>query len=335
MPIFEHATEFAGKPIEDYDPAVGTDDPVGVCYRLRLEWDDADEGHTWASRLEAFLADPRSTHVTGLVVGAWGTVAEGTDADDVVKALVAARDRLRNLRSLFVGDIVVEESEISWIVQTDLSPLFSAYPQLEHFRARGGTGLSLGTLRAPRLKQIVLESGGLPPSVLHQIWLAELPELEHLELWLGDSGYGWDGAVEDLDALLSGYLFPKLRYLGLRNSEIADEIAVKLAGSPLLERLEMLDLSLGTLGDAGVSALLDNPAVRKLKKLDIHHHYCSKAMIQRLTGAPANEPSWLDFDLPGMTLPRALGEEIEVDASEVEEPDEYDGEESRYVAVGE
>jgi hypothetical protein len=34
-------------------------------------------------------------------------------------------------------------------------------------------------------------------------------------------------------------------------------------------------------------------------------------------------------------LPRALGEEIEVDASEVEEPDEYDGEESRYVAVGE
>jgi hypothetical protein len=141
---------------------------------------------------------------------------------------------------------------------------------------------------------------------------ADLPTLEHLELWLGTPEYGGDTAIADLEPLLSGTRFPSLRYLGLRDSAIADQIAFAIAQSPVLDRIRVLDLSLGTLGDEGAAALLASPLVARLEKLDIHHHYCSDETVARL---------------------RQLG--IEVDVSEQEEADEDDGSTWRYVAVGE
>ena len=80
----------------------------------------------------------------------------------------------------------------------------------------------------------------------------------------------------------------------------------------MLKRISVLDLSMGTLGDAGAALLAASPAVAKLKKLDIHHHYVSEDNVARL---------------------RALG--IEVNDDDREEPDSWDGEEHRYVAVSE
>jgi hypothetical protein len=140
---------------------------------------------------------------------------------------------------------------------------------------------------------------------------AELPALEHLELWLGEENYGGSVRVADLTPLLSGQLFPNLKYLGLRNSEIADEIAAALLHAPVLDRIRVLDLSMGTLGDEGAAALLANPAVAKLELLDVHHHFCSEEMVARLG---------------------QLG--IKVNTDERQNPDEYDGD-WRYVAVGE
>ncbi|MFN8512833.1 MAG: hypothetical protein U0841_09650 [Chloroflexia bacterium] len=50
----------------------------------------------------------------------------------------------------------------------------------------------------------------------------------------------------------------------------------------------------------------------RLRKLDIHHHYCSDEAVAQL---------------------EALG--IELDASDPQEVDEFEGEYYRYVAVGE
>jgi hypothetical protein len=111
---------------------------------------------------------------------------------------------------------------------------------------------------------------------------------------------------------LSGSSFPRLTYLGLRDSEIADAVAAAVASAPILDRIRILDLSLGTLGDEGAAALLANPAVARLEKLDIHHHFCSNEMIARL---------------------QKLG--MELDASETQEEREYNNEHWRYVAVGE
>ena len=50
---------------------------------------------------------------------------------------------------------------------------------------------------------LIVESGGLHGEVLRQLAAADLPALTHLELWLGDDAYGWDGAVGDVEPFLT------------------------------------------------------------------------------------------------------------------------------------
>jgi predicted DNA-binding WGR domain protein len=290
--------------------AKGKSAPPPVAYRLRLDYDDFEAKSQLTDVLATFLADPAAASADALVLGCWSF--EGDDSAALVEALVAARDQLPNLRALFLGDITYEEQEISWIHQTDVSPLFEAYPKLEHFRVRGGEGLTLGRLRHANLKALVIETGGLPTAVVREVAAAELPKLEHLELWLGDEGYGGDAAVEDLAPILSGKQFPKLRYLGLRDSAKADEVAAAVAKAPVLKKVKVLDLSLGNLSDAGAEALAASPLVAKLEKLDIHHHYVSPAVVKKL---------------------KALGPQV--NAGDVKKPDEYDDEVVRYIAVAE
>src|SRR5262249_42612610 len=101
-------------------------------------------------------------------------------------------------------------------------------------------------------------------------------------------------------------------YLGLRNSEIADDLPAVLAKSPLMKRIRVLDLSLGTLTDRGAEALLAVPGIKKLEKLVIHHHFVSPPLLGRL---------------------QALG--IEVDAGDPQPADVYGNETYRYVAHAE
>lgn len=145
---------------------------------------------------------------------------------------------------------------------------------------------------------------------------AQLPELKHLELWLGTDAYGRTCTVEDFGPLLAGQLFPKLHYLGLRDSDLADPLAVVLARAPILELIRTLDLSLGTLSDTGVQALLDSAALTHLESLDIHHHYCSDAMETSLVEAM-----------------KAAG--VKLDASDNQRHSKYFDAERHYVAVGE
>lgn len=314
MAIYEHIEEFAGKRVEDWEPGAPLGDTRKTIYRISVSYEEGEEGTLWTDKFARFLDDPASHEIEGIVVGPWEEVGmgEAAGAQRIIEALTSASGRLPNLKAVFFGDITLEESEISWIEQTDVSPLFNAYPQLEHFTVRGGQHLSLGSLNHRNLKSLVVQAGGLGREVVEQVTSGRLPELEHLELWLGDSNYGADATVEDVAPILSGNLFPRLKYLGLCNSEIADELALALVSAPILERIETLDLSKGTLGDEGASALIASDAVKRLKRLDLHHHYCSEEMVEKL---------------------EELG--IEVDTGDPQEADEDDGEEHRYVAVGE
>src|ERR1051325_4711409 len=191
MAIYEHTAAFAGKPVLDWQPGSPIRDPAGNCFRLALSWDARDDGQSWTDLFSLFLEDPAAAEVTGLVIGMWGGVGGGEDSSaPVVESVAAARDRLPRLTAIFLGDIVSEENEISWITQSDVSPLLTAYPALEHFRVRGGHELSLGRIRHARLKELAVESGGLDREIVHEVFSADVPELEHLELWLGDAGYG-------------------------------------------------------------------------------------------------------------------------------------------------
>jgi hypothetical protein len=283
MGIYENATHFAGRPIEDFNTETGITNPETIAYRVALSWEDYEADGTWADTFAAFVGDPRVTEVTHLVIGNWGIHEESdTTSEAAVEALVAARERLPHLKALFLGDINSEECEVSWLQQSDLSPLFTAYPNLEYLHVKGTNQLFLGSLALPALKELTIETGGLPASVLEEVLQADLPALEHLELWLGTEDYGGEITVEGLAPLLSGDLWPKLTYLGLRDSQIADSVAVAVATSPILERVQILDLSLGALGDEGVEALAASPAVARLQKLDVHHHYISEAGVETL-----------------------------------------------------
>jgi len=103
-----------------------------------------------------------------------------------------------------------------------------------------------------------------------------------LELLLGEEHYGFDGSVEDLQPLLSGRLFPSLKFLGLMNSRIANDIAAVLVNSPIVDRVEVIDLSMGNLDDQGVNSLLGLSNHKNLKKLNISHHYASQQAVDKL-----------------------------------------------------
>ena len=312
MSLSEHLQEYWGKPVVDWSEAAGLQDAANSVARLSLSYDEYDKKEKWLDKFAAFLEEDRVSEVTGIVVGVWDFESSET-SDAIVEALVSARDKLPNLRALFIGDILSEENEMSWIQQSDLSVLFDAYPGLEHLGVRGGNDLTLGSPRHENLKSLIVETGGMNASIVQGLSRAQLPNLEHLELWLGTEEYGATVSLDDLQPILSGALFPKLRYLGLRNCEIADEVARAVANAPVVEKIKVLDLSLGILTDEGAQVLAQSTSIEKLEKLDIHFHYCSDEAVKNLRQAISGE----------------------LDASDAQQPEEDDGEVYRYVAVGE
>ncbi len=254
MTIGDHLSEFDGLPVVDYSPEEGIQSASGNAFRLALDWDAHEEGKTFLDLFAKFLADEESAKVQALLIGDWGGTGEGNDSGPVVEALVSARDQLPRLHALFLGEIVTEESEISWIQQSDISPLFGAFPNLENLGVRGGNDLALGHPQHDRIRKLVIETGGMDGSIVREVTSARFPRLQHLELWLGTDDYGNTVAMDDLRKLLTDGPCGQLTYLGLRDDYQADETAKLLAEVGVPASLQTLDLSLGTLGDEGATA---------------------------------------------------------------------------------
>jgi hypothetical protein len=319
MTVGDHLASLYRLPAHDFPgprtPVGDLPDPDGVAWRITADVYDADEN--WGEAFARFCAAVDTTRVRALIVGAWEEAYE-TDPSAVIETLLAARDRFPALRALFLGDMVMEECEISWINQTDVAPLLAGFPALEEFGVRGGSGLRLPALSHGALRKLVVESGGLPAEVVRGIGASDLPALEHLDLWLGTPDYGGDSEAADLEPVLSGARLPRLRHLALRNSEMQDAVAAAVASAPVVARLEVLDLSMGVLTDEGAGALLSGQPLTHLKKLDLHHHYLSKPFEDRIR----------------QTLEPA-GVEVDLDRADADEDTEDDGTVWRYVAVGE
>jgi len=304
MTISERTEAFFGKTVEDYSggkPAGGTN----VVHRLTLDYDDS---RSLLELLDEYLSKGVLGQLEALVIGSWGEPQEN-GPDDALNRLAELAPQLPNFKALFVGDMTFEECEISWIIQgTRYDHLLKAFPKLEALRIRGSTSLQLPPVTHTSLRQLVIESGGLPLEIAQSLAQSELPALEHLELWLGDDNYGFQGDVAAYRQVLQKLRTPSLRILGLRDAQIADELAVWLASEPWVASLETLDLSLGTLGDQGAQALLASSYVASLKRLDLSHHYISAPLQEKLRAA-----------IPGVIL------------NDAQDPSDGD----RYVAVGE
>lgn len=251
--------------------------------RLAVSYDEAEEGKTLLEKMKAFIDGPQAAEVSALVIGAWENAYEDSP-QEALDYLCDHSAGLPNLKELFVGDMDSEECEISWIIQGDYTRLFSAFPQLERLHIKGSNSLTLSQqpLRHDNLKALTIECGGLPKAIIHTISGAHLPSLETLNLYLGVDEYGFDATLDDLQPFLTTDLFPKLKYLALADSEITDQIAAAIAEAPVLDIIDTLDLSQGTLTDTGAEALLASSKIRRLKRLDLHYHYLSNEMMARL-----------------------------------------------------
>lgn len=248
--------------------------------KLVVGYDEYEEGARIEQEIEKLSQSPESASLTSLIIGDWGQAYENS-SEEAVQALAKHSASFPALRKLFIGEMSYEECEISWIVQSDLSPLLTAYPQLQSLTVQGSNNLSLGELKHDQLEQLTIICGGLGKDVIAQVADSELPNLRKLELYFGVDQYGFDGSIEDILPLIEPGKFPKLTYLGLKNSEIQDEIAEAVANAPILDQLDTLDLSLGTLSDKGAEALLASDRIKGLKAIDLSHHYMSDEMVQR------------------------------------------------------
>ncbi|WP_216915715.1 STM4015 family protein [Nocardia noduli] len=323
MRVGGHMEEFAGLPVfaypldEDGPRSGPLPAPESVAWRVEVSW-EADK--SWEQYFERFLDEVDTTAVSALVIGTWvGEDDYDKGSESVIDALVAARDRLPALRSVFLGDITSEENEISWIRQGSVAPLFEAFPRLEEFGVRGAINLEIPVERHERLRSLTVQTGGLSAEVVRAIAAADLPALTHLEVWLGTENYGADVVIDDLAPIMTGERLPKLRHLALRNSDIQDEICGALAAAPVVARLDSLDLSMGVLTDDGAAALLTGQPLGHLKSLDMRHNYLTDAMRARLR--EVLEPADV---------------ELRSDAGTAwEDGTEEDGDLRRFVAVGE
>ncbi|MGA4538375.1 STM4015 family protein [Uniformispora flossi] len=283
-------------------PEVGAAGPRAQDVAWVLSASPYEPGLAVPDLLAGLLEAVDTANVRALVVGYWaqGNLEQDT-ADRIVGLLAAHADRLPALRHLFVNDIVCEQHEISWIPPTDITPLLDAYPNLVELGYRFGTRADdvpptiLRPTRHTGLRRLTLQTGGMPAAVPAAIAACDFPALEHLDLWLGIAFYGGTATVRDLDGLLARDTFPALRHLGLRNSEIQDDIAVAVAGASTVARLHSLDLSMGTLSDRGAEALLAGQPLTHLDELSLRHHFLGAGMRTRVR--EALEPYGVRVDL--------------------------------------
>ncbi|MGW0664714.1 STM4015 family protein [Streptodolium elevatio] len=283
-----------------------------AAWALRVPGYQAHE--TYEEYFTRFLETVKTEDVPAIVIGTWGE--HGESSATAVRLLCEQAARLPALRHLYLGDISSEENEISWIQQSDITPILTAYPALETLVVQGGDGLTLDpAVGHPALRTAEFQSGGLPAAIPRAFGTGAFPSLTSLELWLGVSEYGGDATVADLAGILRGDGLPALTRLGLMNSEIQDEIAAAVGSAPVVSRLTTLDLSMGTLGDEGAEALITGQPLTHLTHLNLRHHFIGEAMRRRLLAA-----------LPG----------VDVNLDDPEEAEEWgDGEAWRYTEVAE
>ncbi|MFV8754878.1 WGR domain-containing protein [Nannocystaceae bacterium ST9] len=263
--------------------------------------------------LRALVKSPAARFLRSLTIGLIDfdypvDVSKGVDA-------ICKAGTLGAMRDLFVGDFEYpDEQEISWVEAGSVENALLVMPNLRSLHVRGG-GIGLGkTFEHDKLETLLIETGGLPAAAVKALGKCRLPNLRKMEVWFGREEYGGNGTIKMLEPMFSGEGLPKLVHLGLMNSEFENEIAKKLARSPLLAQVKTVDLSMGTLHDVGGKAILDAAdSFKHLEQLNLDHNYLSETMAK--------------------ALKKALGKVVEIGGTD--EPDMWDDKPHYYTQVGE
>lgn len=266
-------------------------------------WDD--ELRTINVRFGAAIASPTCSLIDELAIIVTDRWARDVVIEDYLVELVRCGP-YPGLRSLTLGGFVEHGRDGTAWCGRDISAIYignrnwpdgrsplyhllAMCPAVETVRIHGNC-IYFGPLTLPVLKQLEVCTSSFGIESLDLLMMVEWPALEQLVLWFGDCEYGGDSApcsADDVMRLIESldHKCPRLTQLTLANLPCSDGVAVRLASSEaaLLRRLTSFDLSLGTLGPIGATALAaarDRFAV--LRELNVADNYISPAEIANL-----------------------------------------------------
>lgn len=297
--IAKHADYLLGPLAEHQHTYDGEDEPAfvwdyGYIHGLHLShnhYANEEAEVSLAEILDLVLRHPSGRFLTEISFG-FNNDPNDNDLQDLIDLL--AKRAPSTIRKLHFGDFKFagggavgmggDDTEMSWYSVGNLAKVWKAVPGLRKLIVQGGS-FQLGKIELPNLAHAEFRTGGLPKGHARAIATAATPNLEYLDIWYGDDNYGGDATVKDVEPLLGRTDLPKLRHLGLMNSEFADKLPEALVKSKLLPQLRELDLSLGCMTDEGARVIAEHKAAfQHLEKLNLSLNYISKAGLAALKG---------------------------------------------------
>ncbi|MBX3245987.1 MAG: WGR domain-containing protein [Myxococcales bacterium] len=230
------------------------------------------------------------------------------------------------LKHLFFGD-PPPTAAAAYVKLPSFAKLASVLPKLETIEAQGTSRGELERLSFPELKSLTLRFAETEPSDLDTVAKSPLPKLERLTVGLGGYSYctlddlydPYENAGDDYEAsypasypatdlekmevydhnanvdathvraFLDAAWPSSLVHLGLQSAQLDDAMLSAIAEGALVAKLETLDLSGGTLNEAGAQALVRmRDRFAHLKTLDLSRNVLSEAAIRGLKEALPN-----------------------------------------------
>ena len=250
----------------------------GFIHYVRLSHDEYQAGDTAFDGQIADVLDAALDHPSGRYVVEFAFQSNGdpneSDLQDVIDKL--AEKAPPTTRKITIGDNV---DQISWHHTGNLNGLWPRVPRLQTLEIETGE-FEVGEMIAPALERAIFITGGLSSSCGRGIATARMPSIRHLEIYFGDGNYGGTCTIDDVLPLLERDDLKDLRYLGVKNSMFANDIARVIGQAKVIRTLETLDLSLGTMTDEGAKLLAESAAkLAHLKTLDLRRNFLTPAGI--------------------------------------------------------
>lgn len=207
---------------------------------------------------------------------------DGTGLGKLIR--VAAAEAPRSLRKLSIGS--PNASQWSPKHLGDCEPLFDLPLRALHLY---GSHFHLGYADAPQLEELEVLAISPRRQDIRALLRSNFPALHSLKLFLGPADFDTMSAddhptVDDLGPLLRGEVLSSVRMLGIQNWERTNELCGALVASPIVSRIEHLDLSGSALDDRGAAALVRAKDALRLTSLNVAECRLTPAGLRELQG---------------------------------------------------